>query len=355
MTTRNYDYMVYIGRFQPPHEAHIDTIHTALTQADQVIVLVGSAYRPRTIKNPWKWDEREQMIRNCFPSHVQSRLNFVPIEDVMYNDQQWVRNVQEGVDEQIRQDGNDPNNVKTGLIGYHKDNSSYYIELFPQWSLSEMPNIDDLNATDVRNAYFEAGNQKDATHFMAFNDKLPEQVFQYLLDFAYNNVDEYDRLVREYDHVKRYKKAWEAAPYPPTFVTVDAVVIQSGHILLVTRKAQPGEGLYALPGGFIEQNERIEDSMIRELREETKLKVPDPVLRGNIVSNAVFDAPERSSRGRTITHASLIELPPGKLPKVKGGDDAAKAFWVPLKDVEAQAEMFFEDHKYIVEYFLGQI
>lgn len=349
MTTRNYDYMVYIGRFQPPHEAHIETIQTALEQAEQVIILVGSAFRPRTIKNPWKWDEREQMMRSCFPERVQSRLNFVPIEDVMYNDQQWVRNVQEGVDEQIRLDGNLPENVKTGLIGYHKDGSSYYIELFPQWELYEMPNINDLNATDIRNAYFEH------EQFTDYKEYLPEPIFHYLLEFTYYEAEEYQRLVREYDHVKKYKQAWEAAPYPPTFVTVDAVVIQSGHILLVTRKAQPGEGLYALPGGFIDQNERIEDSMIRELREETKLKVPDPVLRGNIVTTAVFDAPERSTRGRTITHASLIELPAGKLPKVKGGDDAAKAFWVPLKDVEAQAEMFFEDHKYIIEYFLGHI
>jgi bifunctional NMN adenylyltransferase/nudix hydrolase len=90
--------------------------------------------------------------------------------------------------------------------------------------------------------------------------------------------------------------------------------------------------------------------MIREVREETGLKVPSPVLLGNIKKTKVFDSPTRSSRGRTITHAFNIVLPDGELPRVKGGSDADKAFWLPLSELKPQE--FFEDHYQIIEYFI---
>ena len=125
------------------------------------------------------------------------------------------------------------------------------------------------------------------------------------------------------------------------------MVVQSGHVLLVERGAMPGKGLWALPGGFLEQSERTEDGMLRELKEETKIKVPVPVLRGSIVASKVFDDPHRSSRGRTITHAFLVHLQPDvQLPRVKGSDDAAKARWFPLSEVKR--EMMFEDHLDII-------
>ena len=91
--------------------------------------------------------------------------------------------------------------------------------------------------------------------------------------------------------------------------------------------------------------------MIRELREETGIKVPAPVLRGSIQGNRVFDAIDRSARGRTITHAFKIVLPDGELPKVKGSDDAEKARWVPIAEVDS-AECF-EDHYDIVTWAVG--
>jgi bifunctional NMN adenylyltransferase/nudix hydrolase len=112
-----------------------------------------------------------------------------------------------------------------------------------------------------------------------------------------------------------------------------------------------------LPGGFVDQDERIRDAAIRELREETRLKVPAPVLAGSIRSSRVFDHPHRSLRGRTVTHAFLFELAPtGEgLPKVKGSDDADKAKWVPLFEFSRMEDQLFEDHFYIVNWFLGQV
>ena len=145
---------------------------------------------------------------------------------------------------------------------------------------------------------------------------------------------------------------WAAAPYPPTFVTVDAVVVQSGHVLLVERRSNPGAGLYALPGGFVNQTETLLDACLRELREETRLKVPAPVLKGSIKNRRIFDAPYRSARGRTITEAFYIELEPAStLPKVRGSDDARHAFWQPLGQLDSLR--MFEDHFFIIQALAG--
>lgn len=155
-------------------------------------------------------------------------------------------------------------------------------------------------------------------------------------------------LHEEHHFVEQYLKGWDAAPYEPNFVTVDAVVVQSGHVLMVERKGPYGKGLLALPGGFLDTGERILDACLRELREETCLQVPEAVLKGSIKSSKVFDDPYRSARGRTITHAFYIELAANKeLPEVTGGDDAKRAIWVPLADLDP--EQIFEDHYFVIQ------
>ncbi len=142
------------------------------------------------------------------------------------------------------------------------------------------------------------------------------------------------------------------APYPPTFVTADAVVVHSGHVCGCV--AAPGKGLWALPGGFVGQHESILDACLRELREETRLKIPVPVLKGSLKNRHVFDHPERSLRGRTITHAFHFEFVFGELPEVRGGDDTDKARWVPVSEVLGMGPKLFEDHLHLLEFFLGR-
>jgi bifunctional NMN adenylyltransferase/nudix hydrolase len=223
--------------------------------------------------------------------------------------------------------------------------------MFPQWARAEVDSLPHIRASDLRRGMFADGG----THFDSCADRLPSPVFAWLQ--AFRGTENWRSLEAEWRFVQDYRRTWAAAPYPPTFVTVDAVVIHSGHVLLVRRKHLPGKGLWALPGGFVEQDELIRDAAIRELREETRLKVPAPVLAGSIRASRVFDHPLRSLRGRTITHAFLLELTPtGEgLPKVRGGDDAERARWVPLFEFSRMEEQLFEDHFYIVNWFLGQI
>ena len=339
---------VMIGRFQPVHSAHIEIINQALELSDNIIIVIGSDNQPRTPKNPFTSKEREQMILASMPQDTWNSIRFARIEDATYNNQDWARNVQDAVDKTAVQFYNDWNDEPTfTLIGHHKDASSFYLDMFPQWSNIEIPLIDDLHSTDIRDSYF---NKSGRVSF----ETLPLGVRNFLREFEQS--DEFGTLREEYDYIEMYKEQWSVAPYAPTFVTVDAVVIQAGHVLLVKRRASPGKGLYALPGGFLDQNETLEDGMLRELREETKLKIPVPVLRGSIKKSRIFDAPQRSLRGRTITQAFLIELPASTpLPKVKGADDAEKAMWVPLNDFYKMQDKIFEDHWSIVKTMIGEL
>ena len=342
-----YDFLVFIGRFQPFHKGHEFVVKKALEYSRFVIILCGSAYQPRSLRNPWLVKEREQMLRNCFSQTDNKQIIVAPLMDVLYNDELWVRNVQQTVKGIVTAYHNQLHlKPHIGLIGHAKDCSSYYLKLFPQWSSIEVDNYHNISSTPIRRTLF--ANRKDlATQKLSM---LPEPVRMFMHQFCRSS--DFKHLCDEYEFIQKYQKGWKAAPYPPTFVTADAVVVQSGHILLVERKAFPGKGQWALPGGFVRQEETLLQGCLRELREETKLKVPEPVLQGSILTQQVFDAPHRSSRGRTITHAFHIELKPDtKLPKVKGGDDAHQAFWLPLSQLNP--EQLYEDHYFIIQKLLG--
>lgn len=329
---KDYDVVVFIGRFNPLHKGHEIVIDEALKRGKKVILMLGSAFIPRTLRDFLTFEERKELIRMVFP---EDNLIILPVRDYMYNDTKWVNAIQRAVK------ANSSPGDKIALIGHSKDSSSYYLKIFPQWDSINVPNIGNYNATDIRKAML---NDTDWANLPVSDD-----VYFYLREFT--KSDAFRELLDEHKMVEQYKKSWEAAPYPPTFVTVDSVVTVSGHILLVERKARPGKGLWALPGGFIDKDETLVDSAIRELREETKLKVPSPVLKGSIKDKNTFDAPNRSSRGRTITTAFHIDLGFEKtLPKVKGGDDAKDAKWVPINEVDSR--VMFEDHASIIDYFL---
>lgn len=343
-----YDVLVFIGRFQPFHIGHEQVIRTALKLAEDVIVLIGSANKPRTIKNPWTYMERVGMIADGLDlTKDADRLTYAPLPDATYNDQQWTSNVQAAVDDIVHVKRQMKGQLKIGIIGHAKDSSSYYLNMFPQWELVEHDMNEVISATDLRELMFEGKNAK----FM--QGLMPPATFKYTRDWR--ATPEFNALLSEYIHIQKYKEAWKAAPYAPTFVTVDACVVQSGHVLLVKRRSAPGKNLFAMPGGFVNQDERIIDAMVRELKEETKLKVPAPVLKGSIKATFVADDPNRSLRGRTISHVFGVELAPGPLPKVVGGDDASKAMWISLSDFEAMESLMFEDHYHAIKKVVSEM
>jgi bifunctional NMN adenylyltransferase/nudix hydrolase len=346
-----YDFAVFIGRFQPFHAGHLHVVRHALEQADQLILLIGSAWQAPNARNPWSHQEREAMLRACLSDQDNKRLVCLPLMDVPYNDEIWVRNVQTTVNGIITAHHKQPHKpAKVALIGHKKDQTGFYLNLFPQWGNLSVENFQSVSATPFREAYFSEKIDSVLNEWQQKN-YMPQAVINWLKEFAGKNPI-YQQICEELQFIQKYKLAWSKAPYAPTFVTVDAVVVQSGHVLLVERKSNPGKGLWALPGGFVNQDERLQDACLRELREETKLKVPQAVLKGSIKKHGVYDDPFRSARGRTITHAFYIELEPqAELPKVKGSDDAKTAQWIPLGELNPQT--MFEDHYFIIEDMLG--
>lgn len=338
-----YKFAVVIGRFQPFHLGHMKMLEKAFKVGEKVVVVLGSAKCARNTKNPWNAKEREEMIRSVLTPEQNDRVIVTHVRDYYYNDNMWVAEIQG----KVRQAIGDCRDV--ALVGHRKDASSYYLSLFPQWKFEEHPAVGTLNATDVRRMYFS----KDCIGSKGYKELLnvvPNPVADWLIKFVTTN--HYANLREEYDFLEGYKKLWSVAPFPPTFVTVDAVVIKSGHVLVVRRKGNPGKGLMALPGGFLNQDEFVMDGMLRELKEETVIKVPPKELRASVRSYRLFDAPGRSLRGRTISHGYLIDLGSGELPSVKGSDDAEKAFWLPIYDVLAREDEFFEDHAHIIASFI---
>ena len=343
-----FDLLVFIGRFQPFHNEHKRVIDIALTKAHNVLVLVGSSGKARTVRNPFSFEERFDMIFEAFTPEERARIRVRPLRDKTYNDSAWIKQVQGKVMETAIALHN-PIGInlagtgRVGLIGASKDASSYYLKMFPQWDSVNVPIEHEVHATQIREAFYEEELVYDVS-------QLPPNVTEWMDNFA--KTDECEALRREHWFVRMYKEAWEAAPYPVKHLTVDAVVEQSGHILLVKRRSEPGKGLWALPGGHLEPEETLVNGVIRELREETGIKVPDPVLRGSIHATHMFDDPYRSNIGRVVTFASYIKLTDAtSLPRVKGADDAEKAKWIPISDI--REDQLFDDHYHIIQYFLG--
>lgn len=339
-----YDLIVFIGRFQPFHNSHLEIMRRAYALTNNLLVVVGSSFQPPTYKNPFT--DAGALVSRAYEENLsrENRNLFIEPQRDIYGDTKWCKQVQEKVfrvSQEIEPFGG---KLRVGIIGCNKDETTYYLNLFPQWELIEVPVLSDLSATKVRETYFSANPDMEF-----LREVLPTCIYK-VMDVNKSSPWR-SEIMKEMEANEKYKSAYASLPYPPIFVTVDAVVIQSGHILMVKRRAYPGKGLLALPGGFLNAytDPSIEDAMIRELREETKLKVPSPVLKGSIKNVKVFDAVNRSTRGRTITHAFNIVLSDGELPKVKGSSDAEKAFWMPLGELNSKD--CFEDHYQIIEFF----
>lgn len=372
-----YDYLVFIGRFQPFHHGHASVIMAGLKQARHVIVLVGSADSGRTWRNPFTYDERSKVIHDWYETEgvkeimhwgekgghrvhgdacsgtVNGRLMILPLADHTYQDNEWMQAVQTTVDSAIRGKERTWRDYppKVGLIGHSKDHTSYYLSVFPQWKDNvDVPAFTDRhywNATEIRNSFFTKGE--------IIEQALPEPSVKLLNNFKLLQK-EYSELKAEHEYVIQYKKDHEfvnAKGHEAAIQCVDAVIVQAGHILLVERGQLPGKGLWALPGGHIDPSETIKQAVLRETWEETRLKVPPKILERNVKKFWVFDDPNRSARGRVYSNCFYIQLDsdPNGLPKVKGRSDAKRAWWEPLGNLDPR--MFFEDHYHIIKKMTG--
>ncbi len=118
-------------------------------------------------------------------------------------------------------------------------------------------------------------------------------------------------------------------------LTVDCVIFCKEGVVLIKRKNPPFQGDYALPGGFVDEDETAEEACIRETFEETGLTIKDPQLAG------VYSSPGRDPRGRTVSIAFFAKADNQSL---QAGDDAAEA--TVISDWQNISLAF--DHKKII-------
>jgi bifunctional NMN adenylyltransferase/nudix hydrolase len=354
MKNYKYTYSVFIGRFQPYHVGHEDTIKKALEISKELIIVLGSYNTSRNIKNPFSCEERQEMIELSLSDNEKSRVHFKYVEDRLYQENEWIKKVQEAVLSITL------STKSVAIVGLEKDESTYYLKHFKNWKHEAInvfkngSNEHPISSTKIRELIF-TGN------ISYIESNVPNSTYQWLINFSKSEI--FKSLKQEYEHAVQYEKIYEQFPYTANFVTVDTVVVQSGHILLIQRKDAPGKGLWALPGGHVGTDETLLSASIRELKEETKINIQEDVLYRCVVDSEIFDHPERSLRarisskkGRSITKAFCIKLNDDKdLPKVKGSDDASKAWWFPFAEVSNMRNQLFEDHADIIDYFISRI
>lgn len=130
--------------------------------------------------------------------------------------------------------------------------------------------------------------------------------------------------------------------YPRPAVTADIIILKllnkQTSVLLIERKHPPYEGMWALPGGFLEMDETLEEAALRELREETGISGV------TLAQFHTFSKVNRDPRHRTITTV-FIGQADEKTVTPEAGDDAAKVQWFPL---EALPPLAF-DHGEVME------
>jgi bifunctional NMN adenylyltransferase/nudix hydrolase len=327
---------VVIGRFQPFHLGHLALVKHALNVAPRVAVVLGSARGPRFVKNPFTAEERSATIRASLSAAENARVEIVTIRDY-FDEPRWAAAVKAAIAKLAL--------GPVSLVGFVKDDSSAYLGWFPEWRAEAVPRQAPIDATPLRRLYFTSGDQPLPAELTS---AVPAPVADFLLEFR--GTPHFARLAEELGSLDETRQKYGPGP----FITVDALVTQDEHLLLIQRGRPPGRGLWALPGGFLDGDERLLAAAIRELREETEIALSDAELRAALKGVQVFDHPQRSQRGRTITHAHYFALPAraAAQPRVQGADDAQAAQWLPVARVAGMTDELFDDHYQIIDYFL---
>jgi bifunctional NMN adenylyltransferase/nudix hydrolase len=340
--SKEYTHAVYIGRFQPFHNGHLKVALRGLELADTLVFGIGSSNEPRTTRNPFTYMERVEMIGSGAPLAGNRPIIFIPLEDHPYDDDLWMFEAISKFNECI------PVDAKVVLIGHDKDNEGWmesFIELCPGWDFADVGYTESFSGTQIREHFFSDGRIPN----------VPWTIFKYVSEFSVipKTSADYIRLCDEHQAIKDFQNSWKDAPYPVIFQTVDAIVQWQDLVLLIKRGKAPGKGLWAVPGGFLEQGERIITGAMRELKEETGLILTELGLR----ERHRFDHPRRDPRGRFISdafHFDITDDYPGDTPpEVKGADDAVEAAWVPRSQI--RRNQMFADHWHMLNYFIGNL
>lgn len=347
MTHPIYTTHILSDNFQWITEKHANTVVKAAETSDLVVILVTEADAHRSIINPFSFEERSELIKSVFSDlWAEDRLRIVSVPTRLYsdNDESYAMQAICHLLDQLNLDTTQPD-----------------IEIKVQGQLME-----------------EAAAASGAWELVRASVKAPlEQsslIENYLLsDEPIDASDPMGRFLRTFRQTEAFKELQNECQDKHSiltkfgtgpFDTADAICTYNDKVLLITRKNPPFRHCYATPGGLLDPNEDALTAAIRELLEETEMRVPTYLLTGGQTSADAswdvvteeflrervrnqtptqFDSSTRDPRGDYRANAfwfDLSDLPTP--PKVIGRDDANKAEWIPIDELTTSKMAF--DH-----------
>ncbi len=217
---RTYDAAVFIGRFQPLHNVHLQIIKRGLDVAEKLIIIIGSAKKPRTFKNPFSEYEREEMIRQSILDEylediqdldrdlqksllkqLSDRIIFEYNIDTFYSNDAWLIRVQKAVGRHTKEGD------RIGLIGHKKegDRTTFYLDMFKQWDTIDQAPLEFMDASTIRELYFQKA------HNLEFlRNVVPGPVYNFLSEF--NETEEFQQIIKERQFIEQHNEMWKGTP-----------------------------------------------------------------------------------------------------------------------------------------------
>lgn len=336
---------LYIGRFEPIHLGHETIIKQMLVdKLDTIVIAIGGATGARTFKNPWSFAERSIMINIAFEELKKDiangpnwnvKLRIIGIPDYI-SDYRWQQDLK------VRMEGITNKEDDITIYGYEKDQSSYYLKFFPEWGYKECETIFQLDATTIREKMYMKELVQKAKPYGEFNEM--KMVSDGVLNFinGWSESEEFRLLRQEWEFIQTFQKQFEGLKNKPVFVTVDALFItRDREVLLLKRKEYPGLNMFAMPGGFINYDLTLRQSI--DAIVEKKLGIDISNIKHTKME--VIDKPGRSLRGRTVTNVFVFE-------NFKWDGLLKQGEFVKIGNLGMYRQQMFEDHFMIIDHLL---
>ena len=144
-----------------------------------MLVIVGSSFQSRNIRNSFNWSERAEMTLSTLPKADRIRLKFLPVRDY-YGHALWNADVRRQVSECVSA------RERIALVDFKKDHTTYYLDNFPDWRMVEIESSLDIDATDLRKLLFEAETAQRAAAEMG--ERISTSISQFLNNWSLQPV-----------------------------------------------------------------------------------------------------------------------------------------------------------------------
>ena len=333
----------YIGGFRPFHNGHISMISQALNDFDKVRIIVGSYQNAISIRCPFTGKQRVEIIQQWIVNNNMADCVIVSTNDDFLTDVEWLDSLEQFVE-----------NDETFIVS-EREGTDYIDALKSRFNVKTYPVINTISAVQIRNALFD----DEYPHMKFIKNNVPIESYEFLV--WYQKTPEYYTMYNEFQAVSEIKKEAAKMKYPPIYVCADAFVLVKSrdglHIMLIRRNGEIGHNQLALPGGYVNQNEFVNQAAARELFEETGIDSNDPDLN-SIDLTMLADYPTRSTRGRVISfvYSYVLNKENFKIDELlfHAGDDACEVVMMHIHDLDKNRSSFFEDHYLIIKNMLDR-